>query len=203
MADSYVEVTEGSGKKLRSHTRTVNSQTVHEEVVLPAIPHHPSYIMFSDAVSMATANSRIATLHAGASLNVYVTRIRMWQVAVATTLSGVAIGLRRMTTAATGGTAVTPAPLDPSDPACGATARALATAGTFGTVLANDVVVLTNAYSAAQHPQLLLMDKTFGDGGLIKPLKIAAGTDNGIGIQAGGVAGATVIVEIQFFEAAY
>lgn len=203
MAETYVEVSEGSGKKLHALSRTVSGLTVYDEAVVAAPPHLASYVARAYSVSTATAGSHLLQIMAGSTNNVYVTKIRMYQVAMAGALSLGEFSLVRLTTAGSGGTAVTPAPLDTTDAAAGATAQTLPTAlGTLGTTLYTSSGVLIAALTAAvsrYEPMLYDFDSPY-----TKPLRIPAGVTNGLAVRnVAAVAGSTVTVEVTFFEASY
>src|SRR5262245_59859384 len=136
MAESIVQVTEGSGKKLRTWNRTIGANSVEEEAVFLADTPMATYSARLDAASTATANSHIVQLMAGSSLNVYVHRIALYQLGLATTAAYGQINIFRLSTAGTGGTAFTPAPYDTNDAASGATSMTLPTVkGTEGVPL--------------------------------------------------------------------
>ena len=67
MGESYVNVTEGSGKKLHSWQRTIGANNVEGQVVLAGVPHFASYVSAVQS-STATANSHLVQIMAGASL---------------------------------------------------------------------------------------------------------------------------------------
>lgn len=203
MAETIVQINEGSGKKLHAWDRVVGANTVLDEFTLRGVPNYASYVVRTAAISTATANSHLLALQAGSSLNVYVTKVIAHQVANAGALSGATFELLRLTSAGSGGTAITPEKLDTADAASGATARALpSTKGSEGGSLGQHTGILYNAYSAWPVAQLEVVRFEFGSD-WSKPLKIAAGTANGMALKGGGVASATVVVECHFFEAAY
>src|SRR5690348_13016293 len=129
MAETFVNVTEGSGKKLHAWDRTVGANTVLDEFMLSGEYPLASYFVYADAVSIAAANDHLLCINAGASLNVRVRRLYIEQAANATAAGFFNAKLLRTTTAApTGGTAVTPAPFYTGDAAAGAAGRTLPTA---------------------------------------------------------------------------
>ena len=121
MSEAFINVTEGSGKKAHTNQRTIGANDVHDEYVVAGIPFFASYVGGNGISSRdGDPDSHLMQLMAGASLNVYVTRIRVYQFGLATTAAIVPLAILRLTTAGTGGTAVTPAPLDTTDSAVGA-----------------------------------------------------------------------------------
>lgn len=199
MAESYLNLTEGSGKKAHTFERTIGANSVHDSVVIPGEHYLASYVAYSGNVSNATASAHVLQLMAGSSLQVRVRRIRVEQNTNATTGSVCTFEVYRLSTAGTGGTSVTPAKFDTGDAASGATAMTLPSAkGTEGVVVFGTAIVLRQAVAASgavvddvweweQHPGT-------------KPLIIPAGTSNGIAIKTSGVAGSTVLAMIEFTE---
>lgn len=205
MAESIVQVTEGSGKKLHTFNRTIGANSVEDEVVLQGEQYLAHYFVSNlGAVSTATAASHLMQIMAGASLNVLIRRIRVFQVGLATTAAIARLTCQRLTTAGTGGGTLTPQPADSSDAAAGATVMTLPTVK--GTETSNPIrvaapqfiqTVPTGGIGAAT----LLADFDFS-GLRSKSLRIAAGTTNGLAVKmVDAVAGATVVVEIEFSEA--
>lgn len=203
MPESFVQVTEGSGKKLHTFQRTVGANIVEDEVVLVGESYLPGYLVGNSvAISTVTTNSHLLQLMAGASLPVRVRRIEMYQEALA---GGTAIAkaeLRRLTSAGTGGTVLTPEKLDPADAASGATARALpGTPGTEGSVVAfwSGVLPTTAPTTVALvgGPMLVWDFERLRSKGLIIP----AGTANGIAIKwLVGIVSASVRFNVWFDE---
>ncbi len=203
MSEASLAVTAGSGTNLHTNSRTIAAATMLDQYVLPGEFAYASYVALAPSVSIATANDHVIELMAGASLNVRIRRIHLEQSANATTAAATSISVFRLTTAGTGGTAVTPAKFDTADSASGATAMTLPTAkGTESTELIRVSMVWRQAVLATgaqvddvwewvQHPGM-------------KPLIIAAGTSNGICIKStSAVAAATVHCTIEFVETAF
>lgn len=203
MAESYVQITEGSGKKLHSFQRAIGGNTVEDEVVIQGLPYLATYtVSHVAAASAATAASHLMQIMAGSSLNVYVRRIRVWQAVLAGALTAGAISIRRLSTAGTGGTALSVMPLDTTDVAAGATAMTLPTVkGTTGSPLSYRVAVYLAAWPATGGQPALVADWQFGDD-TAKMIRIPAGTTNGIAVQNDtGVASASVFTEVELIEA--
>ena len=198
MAESIVQVTEGSGKKLHTFQRTIGANSVEDEVVLLGENYLASYIVAPAAfVSTATANSHLLQIMAGASNRVRIRRIEIWQTGLATTVALMDTRIYRLTTAGTGGTAHTPNVLDPADGAAGFTAMTLPTVkGTEGVLfaLSRPYMMQTLGASAQLNQPVLVWDF---DRPRSKPLTIAAGTTNGIAIKnIDAVAAATVFINV-------
>lgn len=205
MPESFVNVTEGSGKKLHSFQRTIGANSVEDEVVQHGEQYLATYIATPAAVSTAVAASHLCQIMAGASLNVYIRRIEIWQLVAATAAAIDEIDIFRLTTAGTGGTVVTPLPLDDTDAASGATCMTLPTVK--GTEAAAPIY-----RKSVQFTQTVATQSGGSDATLLgvfdfdtlrgKALRIAAGTANGIAVKnITARAAATVFVVVRFTEA--
>lgn len=203
MAESFVQLDpDGTGKKLHSSDKIIGANTVHDEVVVQGEPYLASYVITSANVlspSMATAGDHLLAIQAGASLNVYIRRILIAQRGLATAAAIAPIQLLRLTTAGSGGTVLTPRPLDTSDAAAGATARAIpSTLGTEGVYL----VELSGTLLSAAGAGAFYIDLSLDDMLRTKPIRIPAGTANGIAIRNPvAQAGATVAITVWLTEA--
>ena len=196
MAEGFVNVTEGSGKKLHTFNLTIGANSVEDEIVRLAPGYLASYTASYSGAPTATANSWLCQLQAGASLNVYVTRIRIIQRIApgATTIQ--TFETRRSTVAGTAGTAVTARPDDSTDAASGATGILLPTAGTEGVLLWSE----TKSLKVAPFDPTPLLEWTPAAYG--KPFRIPAGTANGIFVKnIAAIAAAQMDIMIDFYEA--
>jgi len=203
MAESLVQVTEGSGKKLHTFARTIGANTVEDEVVLLGENYLASYTVqhAQASVSTATANSHLMQIMAGASLKVRIRLIAVYLHQTATAVSLGAFQLVRLTTAGTGGTAITPNPLDPSDAAAGATAMTLPTVkGTEGALLWGGTALYEQTLTAGNQWVQPFAVWDF-DRPRSKPPIIAAGVANGVALkQLTAIANATVSVVVLLDE---
>lgn len=198
MAESLVQVTEGVGKKLHTNSRSISGNTVEDEYTLPGEIPHASYTALYPAVTCASATD-LAQLMAGASLNVRVRRIRARQFDAAGAAASKSLVITRKTSAGTGGTAVTPRPLDSADAAAGATAMIVPTVlGGAGVDLWSEPF----PFSATQPVAGTLWEWTPAQGE--KSILIPAGTANGIVLRLGtAVATATLSIIIDFIETSF
>jgi hypothetical protein len=207
MAESFVNVTEGSGKKLHTWQRTIGANNVEDEYVLQGEPALASYVAIGPAgtpSSTGTANSHLLQIMAGSSLKVRIRRIEVYQAGLATTAALCTLVIQRLSTAGTGGSAGSSAPLDTTDAAAGLSTMALPTAkGTEASLVAHAVVYLmqtVGASSQLSEPCLVLDFDTPRS----KPLVIPAGTANGIAIKnLTAVAGATVYINVYADESSF
>lgn len=201
MPDAYVQINEGSGKKLAQWERTIGADTIEEAKIVVSEPFLAAYtITPTSAVSIATAASHVLQIMAGASLRVALRRLKVTQLVNGSAATRQQWQLWRLTTAGTGGTAVTPAKMDPADGAAGCTAMTLPTAkGTEGTLVYQEAT-LVEAATPAANASLPLLDYEW-DGDRTKSIVIAAGTANGLALKnVSGVTSATVVVYVEVVE---
>jgi len=123
---------------------------------------------------------------------------------VATTAAFCQWAIYRLTSAGSGGTAITGQLVDPGDAAVGATTMTLPTAkGTEGALLWSGASVMTQtltATPAAINP-ILVIDF---DSMRRKPIHVAAGTSNGIALKnITAIAAATVVVTAWWDESSF
>jgi hypothetical protein len=198
VADTSFAVTAGSGTLLHSVTTSIGGSMVHNEVVTLGEQYLATYTtFFSTAAAAASSDKHPFELMAGASLKLRIREITFWQQAASAAGTMMAFEILRLTTAGTGGTSRAVAALDPADAAAGATLMQTPTAeGTEGAILLvavyPTVTTLPNlapAFSWKQLPNA-------------KPIVVAAGTSNGIGlsITTGGGTGTTIRGYIVFDE---
>jgi len=201
MSDTFISITQGSGTKLHTFDRSIGGNTVHDEVILHGEPYLATYVIAPAAsVSIATANDHVCQVMAGASLNVVIRRIRVYQTVPTSSATFSQLALFRLTSAGTGGTAITPAPLDSADAASGATAMTLPSAkGAEGVQVGRQAMGITQTQPVAGiGPVLVEWDfERFRT----KGLRIASGTSNGIAIKSlTAAAAASVQFEILISE---
>lgn len=204
MAETIVQVNSGSGPKLHGWDRTIGANLVVDQFVLPGEYPLASYTLLINNISLATANDHIIQLMAGASLNL---RIRLIHLDQGTNATAAAIGsleLWRLTTAGTGGAAVTPAKLETGDAAAGATGMTLPTAkGTEGTQLLRQVFnaqQTTPASPGSPDKAIFHWEQKPN----AKPIVIGAGASNGLAIKStAAIAAMTCSGWIEFVETSF
>lgn len=197
MAEGLINLSEGSGKKQHTYQRVVGANTVEDSIALLGIPYLATYQVSPAAgVSTATPASHLLQIMAGASLDLYVARIVVYQLAAATAAAIDLLEIVRLSTAGTGGTALTPARRSLADAAYSGDARTLP--GVKGTEAdfvdrataqwTQTIATQSGGSEATKVAEWNFVD-LFG-----KPLRIAAGTANGIAVKNPTArAGATVI----------
>jgi len=201
---TFVQVTQGGATKLHTVTEVIGPDTVHREVHLDAEAYLATYAVTIASPSVATANDHVMQIMAGSSLTVYLRRLRIVQSGLATTAAIMRWTLLRLTTAGTGGSAVTPVPHDTTDPASGATAMTLPTAkGTEGSQLDSVTVQFIQIVPTSGNGLAPVQyDQTWDWSLRSKMPRIAAGPSNGIALKnLSAIAGASVVVHAVFSEA--
>jgi hypothetical protein len=198
-----VAVTEGSGKNLHTWQRSVSSVNREEQYIQIGESGLATYnLCYAGAVSTATGDSHILQLMSGSSTYTRVHRITVEQSANATTATLLAVAVYRLSSAGTGGTAVTPRPFDTGDTA-NATGMILPTAkGTETVELMRTVIIMRQAVgtTTTQPDDFWIWQQQPGK----KPLIIPSGTANGIAVKnLSAVAAGSLVVNIEFTETAW
>jgi hypothetical protein len=197
MGENSIATTPGAGKNVHTNDRTISAVLIQDQFMLPGEFPYGSYTVTAPAISAATLNDHMLEIMAGASLNVRIRRIIITQNAAAAAVGGLALRLFRLTTAGTGGGAVTPSKLDNADGAAGATAMTLPTAkGTEAVqVWGESLYAATGAIPMTRNRFEWLQVPNS------KPIIIPAGTANGLAIKnATAVATATWDITVEFVE---
>lgn len=196
MVESFINVTEGAGKKAHTNQRTIGANVVEDEYTLPGEYAYATYTFSASAVSHATAASHMLQIMAGASLNVRIRKIVVSQRGVPAAVISTEFVFVRLTTAGTGGTVITARPYDGADAAAGATGMTLPTAkGTEGVTLWDESIWLgTVAVPVATNK--LVWTQTPGT----KPIIIPAGTTNGLAIKNSAGSTATMDITVEVVE---
>ena len=202
--ESLINLTEGAGKKQHTVSRVVGANTVEDTIALIGEQYLASYNAGNTAaISFATANSHLFQVMAGASLRVYIRRIRVFQMVVATTAAFAQVQVLRLTTAGTGGTALTPSPKDPAAAASGHTFMTLPTVkGTEGVQVDAGTAQFTQtiATQAPGYRAALIFEANY-DVLRETALIIAAGAANGICLKlVTAIAAATGFVVVDTSE---
>lgn len=130
MAEGYTQVPPNStGNKLRTRTRVIGADTVHEQATFTAAM--PTYYALADAVALAANKHHISLFNASGS-GVVVSVKKLFQINLSlAAVTGVALRFDvKRTTAQSAGTAITPVSMDSNNPAL----PAQVTASTGGTI---------------------------------------------------------------------
>ena len=186
-------------------TYTENGQVVLDQKVTLGEQYLASYtISPASGPSLATASSHILQIMAGASLNVRIRRIEIFQAAPATTATIATIGLYRLSSAGTGGTSITPSPLDPSSAPAGATAMSLPSAkGAEGALLSLSTMATFQALSSTFPTPMPSIVWDF-DGRRSTSLIIPSGVSSGLAIKnISAIASAVVTITVWMTETSF
>lgn len=199
MAEGFVNVTEGSGKKLHTWDRTIGANAVHDEFTLPGEFVYPSYFARFEGVSIGTANDHVLAIWAGSSLNVRIRRIWIRQAAAAGAANLAVIQVLRTNTTPSGGTAVTMGKADSADATAGYSAATLPS--TKGTETGVPLIVFAfDALATRPFADPIVWEQHPG----MKPIIVPAGTTNGIALKIStAVATATVTGWVETVETAF
>lgn len=178
MANSYTQVPpNSSGNKMRTRTRVVGADTVHEQAVFQGAL--PTYYALADAVAFAQNKQMISIMNAvGSGKMVVLKKLFLINNAIAA-VTGVALRqeLKRIT-AHSSGTLVTPQPSDSASPSLPAevTVRtgATATEGAlmFPLTFTNDEVGATQGFPSAT---LLAGLNWFAEGSEVQEIRLREG----------------------------
>jgi hypothetical protein len=136
---------------------------------------------------------------AGSYLNVRIRRVRIIQDGVSAAATYMRIYIVRLSSAGSGGSSQTPAPMIGTDGSSGATAMSGMTA-TGGTTV---VVGRGGMGLVAAQPINLLNSWEWVADRMMEAILVPAGTSNGIALQINSLSTATVSVDIDFTETSF
>lgn len=200
MAETIVQVNSGSGPKLHGWDRVIGANTTIDQFVLPGEYPMASYSIAVENVSAATLNDHLLQIMAGSSLNVRVRSISIEQSSNAGAVNLMTAQIMRLTTAGTGGGAITPSKHDNGDAAAGATAMTLPTVkGTESTLLKRATCAARAAFQSTAEDSWAWVQQPG-----VKPIIIPAGTSNGIAFKSiTAIATATWNIHVEIVETAF
>lgn len=161
-------------------------------------------IPISTAISGGAANSHLLQIMAGASLDVLLLDIELDQFASAGAATRAQWEFRRLTTAGTGGTAITPNPHTSADAASGAAAMTLPSLkGTEGVIVGGAGVGTLLAAVPTASAQTPFLERHW-DWTTGKAPRIPAGTSNGLALKLiTAVATSTLVGYARIAEVSY
>lgn len=203
ITNATVQIAEGVGKLMRVIQRSIGGSTVYLQGVFTEDSPYDTFTAISAAVVAPAANDHVFQLMAGANKDVYLHRLVAWQLAAATAAAIDQYQLLRLTTAGTGGSAITPNPLDLTGNAVTATARGAVTAskGTEGAILDTQTAYFLQTIGATpggvQTTKLLDFDYRASD--TMKP-RITRGAANGLALKALTTRAAASLVIVATFS---
>jgi hypothetical protein len=150
VATSLIAFTDGSGKNWESFQRTRNSTAYENMVVIPGEPAQPTFTALASSIVTTTGASHLIMLQADGTLYTRIKRIMVEQVVGATTATLAQLQIVRVSTAGTGGSAITARGLDAADSYGGTIATLPTVKGTEGNILLQKrLQLLTTAQVAA------------------------------------------------------
>lgn len=152
MAEGVVQVPpDSTGAKLRTRTRTVGANTVHEQAFWPAA--NPTWYVWSGSAACAASKHFLSFLVNAGSGQIFKVRALYLINTAATATTGVAVEFDiKRCTAVSGGSVITPQAMDSTDTAiANVTVQTAPTTVTEGAVLFpwftnNDEIGVTNAF---------------------------------------------------------
>lgn len=200
---SSIAVTPGSGAKIATGpTYTENSNTVQDQKVIRGEPYLASYKVITGGLILTTTSTHLLQIMAGSSLNVYIRRISLQQLALATSAGTAIVDLFRLTSAGTGGSVLTAVAKDTADSAPGATVMSMVV--TPGSLAATAMHRFVTPVTNAQPANSTVWEWKQMEGAQSKAIKIPAGTANGIALVLNTAATpATLIANVEFDEAPF
>ena len=162
----------------------------------------PTYVACSPALAN-TASSSAIECESGASKAHRVRALWVPQVGAQTTAGNRILTFRRVTSAGSGGTGLTPAPVDSGDAAFSGSCRTKGTAGSAGTTLLTRHMWVPTTVANLANPLPIWPPFTVGSGSAttIKDVLIPAGTANGWEVNdAGATGGANMYICVAITE---
>jgi len=107
MSTASIEITAGSGTQLHADSQTIDSNTRLNQFVNLGQPQYATYTAIASNVDIATANDHQCVVQADGSNYCRVTRITIQQTGAAAADDTIEFDVYRVTTAGTGGAAIT------------------------------------------------------------------------------------------------
>jgi hypothetical protein len=200
--DSRVQVNSGTGPYLATVAHTRGAYSDEFGLHHTAESYLPTYSVVTAAVSTATANSHLLQLMGSSAGRSVLRRVRVHQMAAAGANTAAEVQILRLTTAGTGGTAITPRRMDDAgDVAAGGAAMSLPTTkGTEGDILFRGVMMLTVAATVLDP---LILELAWSDPRSKGPT-VTNSTSAGLAVKLiTAVASATVIITAEYSEVVY
>jgi hypothetical protein len=202
MADDSIGIATDTDAYLDTVSRTISSQTRHAQRHVAGWSSDPTYVVRASGISTATTADHLLQVMADGTNYSRVLRYRITPTddipAAATVLL---VTLVRLSTAGTGGSAVTPRGYDPADSAYGGGAQTLPSSkGTEGNALIQHRIPLPAAHPFVSTPAMWTWEASpFG-----KPIIFGTSTSSGLCWKVDtGIASCTVDVIVEFTTTTY
>lgn len=204
MGESYINLTEGSGKKSHTWQRTVGANNVEDSLMIQGEYPYATYSALVSSITTANANQHLVQIMAGASTYTRIRRIEISQVTNAGVANVFLPSIIRLSSAGTGGTAVTAFKFDASNADPGTTVTYTTTsAGTeTGATMRRLPMQLRSAVPTDGNRNPGYVWEARDDE---QPIVIAPGTANGIAIKnyTSGVGTATIDIMVEWVETSF
>lgn len=188
-------------KQLDTFQRTISSEAVEDQIVLPGEHAVASWSAVASGISTATSTSHLIFIQADSTNYTRIQRIYVSQAALAGGAATAELQVLRTTTAGSGGTTVNGRPYDGADtnPYPGTIQTLPSSKGTEGVVLLNGRLGLV-----AAQPVNSLNRWEWSHNMHTKPIIIAPGTANGICLKIiTGIATSTVDILVEFSQTSF
>jgi hypothetical protein len=187
-------------KYLHTEQRTISSVAREDQYVQRGQPAYPTYVVRASGISIATTADHILQIMADGT---NYTRLLAYKITMTDdrpAADNVAqIGLHRLSTAGTGGGAVTPTPYDTADTYAGGAMTLPTAKGTEGTLVHYRYVNITTAFPSGNGVLAEWRVPEYG-----KPIIFGTGTGAGLAWKIiSGVASCTISIEAEIATTSY
>lgn len=201
MATSVVESYSGSGTYWWSDSRTVSATTKNALYTMLAESAQPTYTAVMKAVPLATANSHLFGFMADGTNYTRLKWIRIWQSTLAGAVNCQDLSLILLSTAGTGGGAISARPMDTSD--TNPYAGGIATLNTVKGTETNTMGTLQLGI-ATTNPMTNVNYTEWGRQDNLKPLILGTAATSGVALKnINAIASAKVDIEVWFTVSPY
>jgi len=200
MAEGVVGVDEGTDKYLHTWQRSIAATDKEDQVVLEGESVNPTYSLITAPVATTTSASHLVFIMGDGTLYTRIRRVFIEQVVAAGSATLANIQMFRLTTAGSGGGALSARPHDSADtnPYAGTIQTLPSSKGTEGNFLWARYLWLTNSI-AAQPNSIEWVARNN-----MKPIIIGPAATDGLAIKiATGIATSTVNIHIEFTTSTY
>jgi hypothetical protein len=194
---SLIAYTDGSGKNLETFQRTRSAVAYENQIVIPGEPAQPTFEIICTAISTATSASHLVMIQADGTLYTRIKRIYVEQVGAAGSATLAQLQIVRVSTAGSGGSAITARGRDSADSYSGTIQTLPSSKGTEGNILLNKRLALSNTAATTANPNNWEWKAETQTGQ--KGITIGSATTDGVVLKIiTGIASATVDISITF-----
>jgi len=187
-------------KRIHTNQRTISGNALEDQYVQEGESAYPTYTVIASGISVATSASHVLQIMADGT---NYTRLKALRISltddVPASASALLIELYRLSTAGTGGSAVTPAPSDTADTYAGGAMTLPSSKGTEGAKLDQWRLWLPSAVAGGQRDKATWVYRPG-----MKPRIFGVATTAGIAFKVNtGVASATIDIVAEFITTSY